>query len=104
MAQLLPACSHSVTLRGTATLKEKNVLWNGDCCSCAVPIAKITGQGLASIAILVALLWGCVLGERAVVGGANRTATEVVRAMRALRTRQPVSTSPRPAVHTLHPA
>jgi len=29
-----------------------------------MPIAKITGQGLAAIACAVALLWGCVIAER----------------------------------------
>ena len=29
-----------------------------------MPIAKISGQGLAAIAFSVALLWGCVIGER----------------------------------------
>jgi hypothetical protein len=30
-----------------------------------VPVAKITGQGLAAIGFSVALLWGCILGEAA---------------------------------------
>jgi hypothetical protein len=28
-----------------------------------MPIAKITGQGLAAMALSVALLWGCVIAE-----------------------------------------
>ena len=30
-----------------------------------MPIAKITGQGLLAIAFSVALLWACLIGERA---------------------------------------
>ena len=29
-----------------------------------MPIARITGQGLAAIALCVCLLWGCVLLDR----------------------------------------
>ena len=32
-----------------------------------MPIAKITGQGLAAIALSVALLWACFIGERLLV-------------------------------------
>ena len=32
-----------------------------------MPIAKITGQGLAAIALSVALLWTCLIGERVIV-------------------------------------
>ncbi len=44
-----------------------------------MPIAKITGPGLAGIAISVALLWGCVIGERIMT---NRACTERGRVMR----------------------
>jgi len=60
-----------------------------------LPIAKITGQGLLSIAILVALLWTCVIAEHVIAGRAAAGATEVVRAMRELRLknrRQPAAT------------
>lgn len=32
-----------------------------------MPIARITGQGLAAIALSVALLWACFIGERLLV-------------------------------------
>ena len=65
-----------------------------------MPLARITGQGLASIAILVTLLWACAIGEHIVVRRANGTATEALRAMRSLRIRAlrpPASTPLRPA-------
>jgi hypothetical protein len=64
-----------------------------------VSVAKITGQGLTSIAILVALLWTCAIGERVIVGRATAGAAQVMRAMRELRLknrREPVATPPRP--------
>jgi hypothetical protein len=45
-------------------------------------IAKITGEGLASIAVLVAILWGCILGERILT---RHTAVETYRVMRQIR-------------------
>ena len=57
-------------------------------------IAKITGPGLAAISAAVALLWGCVISERAIV---RRTLIEraiVMRDMQRLqrrRTSEPVS-------------
>ena len=48
-------------------------------------IAKITGQGLTSIAILVALLWACVIGERVIARRAATGAAQAVQAMRILR-------------------
>jgi hypothetical protein len=49
-----------------------------------VPVAKITGQGLTSIALLVALLWTCV-GERFILRRAADDAAQVMQAMRELR-------------------
>ncbi|MBZ5617351.1 MAG: hypothetical protein LAQ69_01270 [Acidobacteriia bacterium] len=58
-----------------------------------MPIAKITGQGLAAIGVLVALLWGCVIGERAMVRRALAERTQVMRGMEMLQRRrsEPVS-------------
>lgn len=53
-----------------------------------VAIAKITGQGLTSIAVLVALLWACVIGERVLARRANAGAAQVYEAMRRLRLKQ----------------
>lgn len=44
--------------------------------------AGISRQGLGMIAVLVALLWGCLVGERVIVSRANQ---EVLRALRDMR-------------------
>ena len=46
-----------------------------------MPIAKITGPGLAAIGLAVFALWGCVIGERSVE---RQAVTERVRVMREL--------------------
>ena len=50
-----------------------------------MPIAKITGQGLAAIALSVALLWACFVGERLIL---NRTYAQRAQVMRDLRQMQ----------------
>jgi hypothetical protein len=69
-------------------------------------IAKITGQGLASIALLVVLLWACAIGQRVIVARANASTQEAVRDMRALQLktrRQPSSAPVRPLRPCVHP-
>ncbi len=46
-----------------------------------MPIAKITGQGLVAIGFSVALLWGCVIGQRQM---ARQAYVERVRVMREI--------------------
>ncbi len=72
-----------------------------------VAIAKITGQGLTSIAVLVALLWACVIGERVIAGRANAGAAEVYDAMRTLRLkkqREPAAVPGKTEHHRARPA
>ncbi len=67
-------------------------------------IAKITGQGLTLIALMVALLWGCIIGEQVIVRKAN---FEYYRALRDVQLMQmkkraepasaPAPKPPRPA-------
>lgn len=52
-----------------------------------MPIAKITGQGLAAIACSVALLWGCVIGENLQRRDAMQERERVVREVRLLQRR-----------------
>jgi len=44
-------------------------------------IAAITKEGLAAIAILVAILWGCLVSERLTVQRANQEMGRVLREM-----------------------
>ena len=45
-------------------------------------IAKITREGLVSIAVLVAILWGCILAEHILT---RNTTMETYRVMRQIR-------------------
>jgi len=60
-----------------------------------VAIAKITRPGLAGMAVSVALLWSCLLGERVIVHRANveqARALYHLQQLRQLRPAEPVST------------
>ena len=48
-------------------------------------IAKITGQGLAGMALSVTLLWSCLVGERIIL---NHSVAERAQVMRDLRRMQ----------------
>lgn len=50
-----------------------------------MPIAKITGQGLAGIALSVGLLWGCVVVEQVKHRDAVSERARVVREVRQMR-------------------
>jgi hypothetical protein len=70
-------------------------------------IAKITRPGLAGMAVSVALLWGCLIGERCVVRQAGMERARALYNMERLRQGrlpQPVS-APGPRLpHPLTPA
>jgi hypothetical protein len=53
-----------------------------------MPIIKITGQGLSAIALSVALLWGCVVGERVMARRAFAERAKVLRDLSRMRRRQ----------------
>jgi len=50
-----------------------------------MPMAKITGRGLCAIACSVALLWGCLIGERVIRRNAAAERIEVLRQMEKLQ-------------------
>jgi hypothetical protein len=50
-----------------------------------MPIAKITGKGLAGIAFSVGLLWGCVVVERVQHRDAVTERSRVVREVRQMK-------------------
>ena len=63
----------------------------------AISVANITRQGLTSIALLVALLWTCVIGEWLTLSRANAGAAQAVHEMRELQwknRRQPANARP----------
>lgn len=51
-------------------------------------IARITVPGLTAMAASVALLWGCLIGERLMLQRAVTERDQVLREMRVLRERQ----------------
>lgn len=68
-----------------------------------MPIAKITGQGLAAIALSVALLWACFVGERLILNRTYAQRAQVIRQLRQMQNdhrAQPASTPMPSTTHT----
>ena len=64
-----------------------------------MPIVRITGQGLAAIALSVALLWACFIGERLMVRHSLAQRAQLMRELHQMQREhraQPVS-APTPA-------
>jgi hypothetical protein len=57
-----------------------------------MPIAKITGQGLTAIALSVALLWACLIGERVMVRRAFTERALLMRDLQRMQRTGPAST------------
>jgi hypothetical protein len=53
-----------------------------------MPIVKITRQGLSAIALSVALLWGCLIGERVTEQRAFSERAKVLRDISRIERRQ----------------
>jgi len=53
-----------------------------------MPIVRISGLGLAMIAVSVALLWGCLIGERSFEQRAFAERTRVMREVELLQQKQ----------------
>ena len=60
-------------------------------------IAKITTSGLSSIAVLVLLLWGCIVGEHLVIKHANREFSSALREIRTLQMKKRAEPAAAPA-------
>ena len=60
-------------------------------------IAKITREGLVSIAVLVAILWGCILGERILTRHTTMETYRVMRQIRYMKFRRHIEPASRPA-------
>jgi hypothetical protein len=70
-----------------------------------MPIARITGQGLAAIALSVALLWACLVCERVTLRRSTARRAQVMRELRQMQLEHrtlPVST-PMPVYRHIGP-
>ncbi len=54
-----------------------------------MPIAKITGQGLAALACSVALLWGCLIADGVLERRAAAERAQVLHELQRLRNTRP---------------
>ena len=63
-----------------------------------MPLTGISNRGLALIAVLVVILWGCIFAERAIVRRAYEETQNVLRSQPEVRVKQQ-----RPAVPPPHP-
>jgi hypothetical protein len=50
-----------------------------------MPIAKITGHGLLAIALAVAVLWACFVGERLILKRSHARRAQVMRDLRQMQ-------------------
>lgn len=66
-------------------------------------IAKITGPGLAALAVSVSLLWGCLITERTLTQRAWREQARVLHELELLRQRQRSEPVAIPEHHFSHP-
>lgn len=67
-------------------------------------LAKITGTGLSSIALLVTALWGCILGEHLIVQRANRELSQAMTQIRELQSKRRAEPASAPAPrHRIRP-
>jgi hypothetical protein len=81
-------------LRESPSDNKGHLLWQADCTGDwpkeerLMPIVKITGQGLSAIALSVALLWGCLMGERVAARRAFSERAKVLRDISRMKRRQ----------------
>jgi hypothetical protein len=68
-------------------------------------LARISGAGLISIAVLVAILWACILGEHLIVKRANREFSRAMIELRQLQIKKRTVPASLPAVpHSARPS
>ena len=67
-----------------------------------MPIARITGQGLAAIALSVSLLWACFIGERLMVRQALDQRALLMRELQQLRRDHRAEPVSAPVPHSEH--
>jgi hypothetical protein len=64
-----------------------------------MPIARISGEGLAAIALSVAVLWGCVIGQRTMAQRAYAERVQVLRNSPRLEVRPRTIPASAPGLH-----
>ena len=62
-----------------------------------MPLMKITGQGLCSIAALTAILWGCLIVERLTIASARAEGNRALEQIRALQVKKGIFPAAAPA-------
>ena len=67
-----------------------------------MPIAKITGRGLAAIAVSVGLLWGCIILDHVTRRDAVSERARVVREVQRMQHRQRSEPAAAPSRFTRH--
>jgi hypothetical protein len=67
-------------------------------------IARITGAGMAAVAVLVAILWSCILVEHLIVQRANRELAQAMTEIRLLQKKRVEPTSTPVPRHSAKPA
>ena len=68
-----------------------------------MPIARITGQGLAAIAVSVALLWACFISERLMVRQTLARRSQLMRELHQLQRDRHVEPVSAPSPHGPQP-
>jgi hypothetical protein len=63
-----------------------------------MPLMKITGQGLCSIAALTALLWGCLFAEKLTIAHARADGDRALQQIRALQLKKGIFPAASPAL------
>ena len=72
--------------------------------STEMPIAGITGQGLAAISVSVALLWGCFISERLMVRETLARRSQVMRELHQMQRDHRAEPVSAPAPSGPHPS
>jgi hypothetical protein len=68
-----------------------------------MPIARITGKGLGAIALAVAILWACFIGERVIVHQAFAQRAQLMRELHQMQRRRRIEPVSVPAPRIARP-
>ena len=96
----------SIDFKGRAVLVRQLLYLEAEEGRPAMPIIKISGQGLMAIAFSVALLWACLIGDRILTQRALVERTRVMRDIRHFQRQPRIApvAAPVPVRHTHLPS